>query len=58
MCICLMPDTASWELLTQSKALSVPQFPHLEDKEVEQDDSLRVSSGPTFYEISLAPAPP
>lgn len=35
-----MPDTASWELLPQSRALSIPQFPHLEDKEVDLDDSL------------------
>lgn len=58
MFICLMPHTPFLELLTHSKAPSVPQFPQLEDKEAGLNDFLRVSSGPEFLETSLAPAPP
>lgn len=57
MFICLT-HTTFLELSTRSKVPSVPQIPQLEDKEVGLNGSLRVSSGPRFLEINLAPVPP
>lgn len=40
MCVCLAPSTTSLEPLTQSLSPTLPQFPHLKEKEAGRNDTL------------------